>query len=180
MTPLHSAAKISPSKICQILESQACSLNASMKWSPPIQNMVTYIYPIVSISSIKLYTLFQHASLFGFFKISDKKITHNNPIRKMNHFFQIQSVCTCARNMYILALAGCAPKETCEIALKMRECCQQSCKLCCKMTKMMAFNLDDYFPLHEAQRLIHLYFQPKSKVFNAPKFLEFRSTLTLW
>ena len=75
------------------------------------------------------------------------KITHNNPIRKMNHLFQIHSVCTCARNMYILALAGCAPKETCEIALKMRECCQQSCKLCCKMTKMMAFNLDDYFPL---------------------------------
>ena len=76
-----------------------------------------------------------------------QKTTHNNPIRKMNHFFQIHSVCTCARNMYILALAGCAPKETCEIALKMRECCQQSCKLCCKMTKMMAFNLDDYFPL---------------------------------
>ena len=76
-----------------------------------------------------------------------QKITHNNPIRKMNHFLQIHSVCTCARNMYILALAGCAPKETCEIALKMRECCQQSCKLCCKMTKMMAFNLDDYFSL---------------------------------
>ena len=102
-----------------------------------------YIYPIISISSLKLRTSFQHASLFGFLK----KITHNNPIRKMKHFFQIHSMCTCARNMYILALAGCAPKETCEIALKMRECCQQSCKLCCKMTKMMAFNLDDYFPL---------------------------------
>ena len=84
---------------------------------------------------------------FWIFFIFDKKSPTTIQLEKWTIFFQILSVCTCARNMYILGLAGCAPKETCEIALKMRECCQQSCKLCCKMTKMMAFNLDDYFPL---------------------------------